>query len=229
MNELTAQPASAPRLAQLRRYPCLILLVAMLALLLVMAFLGETSYGRVIVNLANAIVLVSAVAAVGRSRRALLAAALLAVPTLAFQFLALFIGKPAYFALNWGFAAIFYAYAIVQLLDYVLRRGEFAADKLYGAVAAYLMLAILWALLYGVVEYCYPGAFAFGGTPKALDFGEMIYFSFTVLTTTGFGDITPVLIQSRFLAILEEVTGIMYVAILIARLTSIYPIDEKQP
>jgi VanZ family protein len=48
------------------------------------------------------------------------------------------------------------------------------ADKLYGAVAAYMLVAILWAFLYGVVQYFYPGAYAVGGTPKDLDMGEMI-------------------------------------------------------
>jgi hypothetical protein len=50
-----------------------------------------------------------------------------------------------------------------------------------------------------------------------------------VLTTSGFGDITPVLIQSRFLATPEEVTGVMYVAILIARLTGVYPVAGTKP
>ena len=53
---------------------------------------------------------------------------------------------------------------------------------------------------------------------------ELIFFSFTVLTTAGFGDITPMLIQSRFLTLIEAVTGVMYVAILIARLTGVYPV-----
>ena len=48
-------------------------------------------------------------------------------------------------------------------------------------------------------------------------------------TTAGFGDITPVLIQSRFPTILEAVTGVMYVAILIARLTGVYPVSGTKP
>ena len=58
--------------------------------------------------------------------------------------------------------------------------------------------------LYGVL---YPGAYAVGGMVKALNMGELIYFSFTALSTAGFGDISPMLIQSRFLTILEMVTG----------------------
>ena len=64
---------------------------------------------------------------------------------------------------------------------------------------------------------------------QTLDMAELIFFSFTALTTAGFGDITPVLIQSRFLTILEMVTGVMYVAILIARLTGVYPVVGKKP
>ena len=61
--------------------------------------------------------------------------------------------------------------------------------------------------LYGELQYFYPGAYAVGGTVKALNMGELIYFSFTALSTAGFGDISPMLIQSRFLTILEMVTG----------------------
>jgi len=91
-----------------------------------------------------------------------------------------------------------------------------------------MLVAILWANLHGVLQYFYPGAYAFGGVPKAFDMAELIYFSFTALTTAGFGDITPVLIQSRFLTLLEMVTGVMYVAILIARLTGVYPVVPKK-
>jgi len=207
---------------------CFVLFVAMLALLVAVPFLSGTTQGRVIANLFNILVLVTAVAAVGRSTLSFVIACLLALPVLAFQLLALQTGEPGYFALSWGFGAAFYTFALVHLLHYVLRQDKITADKLYGAVAAYMMIAILWALLYGVLEYFYPGAYAFGGTPKALDMGELIYFSFSVLTTSGFGDFTPIVIQSRFLAMLESVTGVMYVAILIARLTGVYPVMERK-
>jgi len=217
-----------PRLAQMLQQRCFVLFVAMLALLVAVPFLSGTTQGRVIANLFNILVLVTAVAAVGRSTLSFVIACLLALPVLAFQLLALQTGEPGYFALSWGFGAAFYTFALVHLLHYVLRQDKITADKLYGAVAAYMMIAILWALLYGVLEYFYPGAYAFGGTPKALDMGELIYFSFSVLTTSGFGDFTPIVIQSRFLAILESVTGVMYVAILIARLTGVYPVMERK-
>src|SRR5207248_2552948 len=81
--------------------------------------------------------------------------------------------------------------ALLALLHYVLRPDAITADKLFGAVAVYLMLGITWAFAYGVLEYFHPGAFTLGGTAKVLEFSELIYFSFVVLTSTGFGDILP--------------------------------------
>jgi len=220
--------ARHPRLAQMLQQRCFFLFLALLALLVAVPFLGETTHGRLIVGFCNIIMLVTAVAAVGRSRLSLGIAISLAVPTLTFQLLVLQTGASGHKALSWGCNAVLYTFTLGHLLHYVLRQDKITADKLYGAVAAYMLIAILWAFLYGLLQYFYPGAYALGGTPKALDMGELIYFSFTTLTTAGFGDITPVLLQSRFLTILEMVTGVMYVAILIARLTGVYPVVERK-
>jgi hypothetical protein len=216
------------RLAQILEQRCFFLFLALLALLIALPFLAETAHGRMILTLVNITVMLTAVAAVGRSRFSFVIAVVLVVPALVFRFLALESSLPGYLALSWGFGAIFYAFILGDLLHYVLQRDVMTGDKLYGAVAAYILVAVLWANLHGVLQYVYPGAYSLGGTPKTLDMPELIYFSFTALTTAGFGDITPVLIQSRFLTILEMVTGVMYVAILIARLTGVYPVVTKK-
>jgi hypothetical protein len=216
------------RLAKILEQRCFFLFLALLALLIAVPFLGETAHGPVILTLVNVIVLLTAVAAVGRSRFSFVIAILLVVPALVFRFMALESSLPGHLALSWGFGAVFYTFILAELLNYVLRRDLMTADKLYGAVAAYMLVAILWAHLHGVLQYFYPGAYAFGGMPKTLTMADLIYFSFTALTTAGFGDITPVVIQSRFLTILEMVTGVMYVAILIARLTGVYPVVAKK-
>ena len=132
--------------------------------------------------------------------------------------------------MSWGFTAVFYAFILADLLHYVLQRDEMTSDRIAvrgrGRIHAGRRL---WANLHGVTQYFYPGAYTFGGTPQALSMTDLIYFSFTALTTAGFGDIVPALIQSRFLTILEMVAGVMYVAILIARLTGVYPVVEKKP
>jgi len=221
---LTRHLLFAPLLEQ----RCFFLFMALLALIIAMAFLGDTVQGRLILAFINVLVLLTAVAAVGRSRFSLVIGVLLIIPALAFRLLATESSTPGHLTLAWGFGAVFLAFTLAELLHYVLRRDVMTADKLYGAVAAYMLIAMLWAFLYGVLQYFYPGAYALDGTPKALDMAELIYFSFTALATVGFGDITPMLTQSRFLTILEMVTGVMYVAILIARLTGVYPVVVRK-
>jgi len=216
------------RLVQILEQRCLLLFWALLALLVALPFLSEVTHGHAILFVVNVIVLLTAVAAVGRSWLSLVIAVILILPALVFRFLALESGLPGYLALSWGFNAVFYVFILANLLQYVFRRDFMSRDKLYGAVAAYLLVAVFWANLHGVTQYFYPGAYAFGGTPKALDMTELIYFSFTALTTAGFGDITPALVQSRYLTVLEMVIGVMYVAILIARLTGVYPVLPKK-
>jgi hypothetical protein len=218
-----------PRWEQIREQRCFFLFLALLALLIALPFLAETAHGRLILTIVNVTVMLSAVAAVGRSRLSLVIAVALVAPALVLRFLALGSNVPEYFAMSMAFNSAFYTYVLADLLHYVLRRDVMTGDKLYGAVCAYILIAVLWANLHGVVQYVYPGSYGLGGTTKALDMTELIYFSFTALTTSGFGDVTPLLVQSRFLTILEMLTGVMYIAILIARLTGVYPVIEKKP
>jgi hypothetical protein len=226
--KLDDEASTAGAAHQVRENRCLLLFVSLVVLLVAMPFLADTVLGRGVLGLLNGIVLLGAVAAVERSKVSVLIAAALALPTLALQILALGSGMAGHFALSWGFGALFYLFALVHLLLYVLHRDVMTADKLYGAVAAYIMVGLFWAFTFGVLQYFYPGAYAYHGTAKVLDLGELIFFSFTVLTTAGFGDITPMLMRSRFLTMFEAVTGVMYVAILIARLTGVYPVITER-
>jgi hypothetical protein len=83
--------------------------------------------------------------------------------------------------------------------------------------------------LYAITQYVFPGAFSVGGTVVSqLPGPDLIYFSFSTLTTTGFGDIAPVHRIARSLATLEATLGTLYVAILIARLAGIYPAKANE-
>jgi Ion channel. len=138
-----------------------------------------------------------------------------------------FIGNFRYFA-----AAIFYGYTIYHVLHAVLRPGPVSADKISGAIAAYMLTAVGWAGLYGLTDSLVPGSFDFMGHSDAgrpLSIRDLLYFSFTTLTTTGYGDITPVSRHAQSLAILEQMFGTFYVAILIARLAGLYQPGTSKP
>ena len=119
--------------------------------------------GRLALNVVNLLVAVAAVATVGLSMLSFVIALLLAAPTLAFQWLALDTDDPRMFMWSWAFAAGLYLATLAYLLGYVFRRDVMTGDKLWGAAAAYLMIGVLWAYFYSLVEYFYPGSFAVGG------------------------------------------------------------------
>jgi hypothetical protein len=95
-------------------------------------------------------------------------------------------------------------------------------DRIFAVIAGYLMLGIIWAYLYGIVEALAPGSFSMGGDGHISNVGdgnvELLYFSFVTLTTLGYGDVSPVLPFAQSLAVLEAATGILYIAVLVASL-----------
>ncbi len=125
----------------------------------------------------------------------------------------------------WGAAAATLAVVIVSVLWLVAQRVAKAhrvdAELLCSALSGYLLLGIFWAMTYEITRLAVPAAFA-GPGGVAPDLSALLYFSFTTLTTTGYGDITPVNPVVRMWAIFEAIIGTMYSAIVIARLVSLY-------
>jgi len=106
------------------------------------------------------------------------------------------------------------------VLGQTFRMGPVTFHRIQGAVGAYLLLGVIWANAYALVELLRPGAFS--GPIRAADGPRgWFYFSFVTLTTVGFGDVLPVHPAARSLVILEAVTGPLYLAILLARLVSL--------
>jgi hypothetical protein len=95
------------------------------------------------------------------------------------------------------------------------------AELLCSAVGAYLLLGVFWAETYELIDLAVPAAFA-GPGGMAPNRSGLLYFSFTTLTTTGYGDITAVNPLVRMWSIFEAIIGTMYNATVIARLVSLY-------
>ena len=214
-------------LAQVFTQRCFYLFLSVLALVALGPLAAYSVSGRMVVDVINGFVLLATIAAVGRSVISFVIALLLAAGTVGSEFVAVRFNMPEHMITSVAFGAAFYAAAIVYLLGYVFRREVMTADKLYGAAAAYLMTGVMWAYFYGLVQHAIPESFSAGGK-QSLSVIDLIYFSFTVLTSTGFGDILPVSPVARSVTVLEQVAGMLFVAILIARLAGIYPPkDEK--
>ena len=116
---------------------------------------------------------------------------------------------------------IFLINSLVLAIKHILFGPKIDLNKIVGSITIYLLIGIIWALLYGLVEEVFTGSFE--GTHLAEDgtrFWDLIYFSFVTLTTLGYGDILPVNTYARTLAYMEAIVGQFYIAILVASLVS---------
>ncbi|MGH8702590.1 MAG: potassium channel family protein [Burkholderiales bacterium] len=208
---------------------CVYLFAALLVLIVMVPFVEDTERGRIALNAINIFVLFAAAVAVSNSPVCFTLAMLLGVSSIACLVASFAFWEPQLLLLSRGFGAAFYFLTVSYLLAYVLRREVLTLDKLYGAASAFLMLGVLWAYFYTIVLHFHPGSLAAGGAPiDTPKISEMLYFSFTVLTSTGFGDITPVHPVARMLCVLQQVAGVLFIAILIARLAGTYPPVDRR-
>ncbi len=211
---------------------CFWLFAVLLALIGAVSFVPSSDQGRLLLNAFNMFLLIAAVAAVGRTTLSFAISLLLALPAVWFQYSGLWHDDDAELARSWIFSAGLYFITTAYLLRYVFQPKVMTQDKLFGAAATYLIIGVLWAYIYAIVGYFIPQSFMVVGQPGRLVYADALYLSITVLTSTGFGDITPLTRQARGLCMVEQITGALFVAILIARLAGVYPpresyIDDK--
>src|SRR5262245_24197549 len=101
--------------------------------------------------------------------------------------------------------------------------GRIDLHRLLGAIGAYLLIGLFFAQVFRLIAQWVPGAFLVHGVP--LDYDTVVplfrYYSFVTLTTLGYGDLIPVHPVARSMTVLEALTGVLYPAVLIARLVSL--------
>ena len=93
-------------------------------------------------------------------------------------------------------------------------------DTIVGGISIFLLIGDLWFLLFEIVYLLDPEAFL--ASTRTINSFDLLYFSFTTLTTVGYGDISPISPLAKVLTNLEGICGVMYPAILIGRLVGIY-------
>ena len=196
----------------------LVVLLTLIASIVLYAVLSEHTGWLSFVLVA---VLMGSFRALDRGRIDQLLALALAVPHVAF--IAIHqpgVDGPALRVAGQLFGIAFYTYLSVTILRHVLRSRVVVADTLYGAASVYLLLALVWALAYAILDTINPGAFTGPHTPLAWD--DFVYFSVVTVTTLGYGDYVPVSPGARSLVMLEVIVGVFYTTVLLARLVGLY-------
>ncbi len=201
------------------KYKMFNFMISIMLLLILSSFVDRTTYGFIVLNVISSIVFIFGVYAVAKSRRSLIILLVLGVPWLVSEWFftrsseTIFVG------------VLFFLYVTVTILDHILKTEEVTADTLYGAVCVYLLLGILWATVYLFIDYLTPEPLFMGSavtSGESVYAKDLLYYSYTTLTTLGYGDITSVSPEARIISVLEAIIGQLYIAFLVARFVSIY-------
>jgi hypothetical protein len=201
------------------------LLVFILVYLIVLMTLSEFSFGSVVVRLFFSIVIVAGVLTTFEQKWLHGFAVVLAAAILTLSWVEEIRPGRVVALLTAGLSLIFVWLLLTTLVFQVFRAGQVTGHRISGAIVVYLLLGALWALLYQLTALIIPQAFRLpedlaGSDPDMLQ-RLLMYFSFITLTSTGYGDITPVHPVARLLAMLEALVGQLYLAITLARLVSL--------
>jgi len=205
-----------------RRYTILFytLLITMVAVPLFAAF--ELTGALIECLLAASLLAAMVPVGTARSRPALLTAT--ALVWLARPVTAWF-DHPALSAMTLGLWTLIGLFAAAGALRFAMSAMQVDSEHLYAALSAYLLAGIYFGLFYWVLEQVWPGTFAATGGFSRM---SAIYFSFVTLATLGYGDIVPRTDVARGLAIVEGVGGQLFLAVMVARLVSLYARGEPK-
>ncbi len=212
-------------LTRLRQLPNLFLLMALLAQVALYPLLQMQAHGKAALAAIDWVILILALRAArssgGESRLGyvLLGPAILLNALVAFW--------PNHFAILLSLLAqcAFHTFVIVCLLRYILSDDNMTLDELYAAASLYVLMAFAFSFLLAAIEQLAPGSFYINpaNNPDGLvGWWDLVYFSFTCLTSVGFGEITPVSDYARSVVMIEQMSGVLFLAIVISRLISMH-------
>jgi hypothetical protein len=207
------------------------LLVFLLGYFIVVNSLSEFGFGRVAARLLFSLIIVAGVLTTFKQRWLHGTIIFLAAASLGLNWMEEICPGGLLTTVDVSLSLIYLGLLLVMVSVQVFGDGPVTGHRIRGAIVVYLLLGGLWALLYQLVALNIPHAFRLsedlaGGDPDALQ-RMMTYYSFITLTTTGYGDITPVAPVARTLSMLEALVGQLYPAITLARLVSLAVMHRK--
>jgi hypothetical protein len=131
---------------------------------------------------------------------------------------------------NWFCLAAFLGFVSVALFSYLGLAGSVTSGRLYGLVSLYLLLGVFYYAIFNLIETMHRHSFLETGMPASAEVSRhsLLYLSLITLTTLGYGDIVPVTPPARMVAAFEAVTGVLYIAITVARLVSAYQKEDNK-
>lgn len=211
------------------KHPCAALLFVQILSILVYALMENTPAGRAVFGVISLFVLAAALYVVKRGPWLTGFATALALPVVILSIWQAVDPDPRRLLILAALEALFYFYAAGSLIAYMLEDEFASVDELFAAGATFTLLAWAFAYVYVVCQALLSGSFAsLAGSDTPRTWMELLFLSFTTLSGVGLGDIIPVLPMARALVMIEEFSGVMYLALVVSRLIAMSVTTRKK-
>ena len=214
------------------------LLVTILFIMIAYPLLPPSNLTRLIFQILITGILIFSIYSLIQNKRQFTIGLFLAVPALALGWIGLYTSAHFITIAGLMFRILFFGYIIFVFLTSIFKSKEITSDLIYGSICIYFLIGFEWSFIYSLSEVMKPGSFELSSIIQGTEitandthsiYPHFIYFSFTTLTTLGYGDILPRTLSSKFLTSLEAITGQFYVAVLVARLVALHLMQNPSP
>jgi hypothetical protein len=213
-----------------KRHPSAVLLFAQLLGVVLYPFMGESPTGRAMVSLFGLVVLVLAVWTTRTTPALTWVSLLLGGPVVVLTVLEA-VNPTGQVVLLWSalLHGAFYFYTTYGLLRYMFADRWVTPDELWATGATFTVVAWAFAYLYVAIQIAWPGSFIAAISPdQPRTWVELLFLSFSNLTSTGLSDVAPVLPQARGLVMIEQLAGLLYVALVLSRIVGLTVNRERR-
>jgi Ion channel len=219
----TGAPVSVPGVLRvLRHEPSAVLLAVQLSGVLLYPFMEGEGTGRALFSVFGIVILALVVLAVRASPALTWIGLLLGAPATVLLLVQAVTGSDDLLPYSSACEAVLYFYAAGALIAYMLADHEITRDELFAVGATFTLVAWAFAYVYVVCQAVQPGSFIAAIDPEAdRTWMELLFLSFTTLSSTGLSDVVPVEPFARSLVMLEQVAGVGYVAMVVSRLVGL--------
>lgn len=211
-----------------KAHPSAVLLVAQLVAVLAYPFLEDAAWGRAVVGTVQLAIVLAALAAVRPTPALTWVAVGLGGPAMVLTVLEALEPDAAGIVLaSAAFHAPFYFYISYAMVRYLFHDDRVTRDELFATGAAFTVVAWGFAYVYAACQAIWEGSFIGAGGEATRSWFELLYLSFSTLTSVGLSDVVPVEGHARSFTMVEMVIGVFYVALVVARLVSLAVVRKR--
>lgn len=216
------------RWQQVRDHPSAVLLFSQLVVVLTYPFLDTSTAGRATIGVVQMVVVLAAVVAVRRTPALSWVAVLFGLPSTVFAVLEALQPQSTWIVVTSAALHVpFYFFVSYAMIRYLFHDNRVTRDELYATGAAFTVVAWGFTYLFAAVQALDPGSFT-GDAGDNQSWFSLLYLSFSTLTSVGLSDIVPVQAHARSLVMVEMMAGVLYVAMVVARLVGLLSLRQRQ-